>query len=200
MTIQLTRIKYDVISEPLSGQTVCGDQYLIKECDDAILLAVVDGLGHGEEAYFAAKKAIKTLDEHSNETLEALVILCDQSLLDTRGVAMTIGKIHLNNILHYVGIGNISGLCWKRDKNIRIIQQSLLAYNGIVGSHLPSSLEIQKINLSSGDIIILATDGIKRKFEDETPGLRLTEKIAKNIFNNYRNQNDDGLVLVAKLL
>lgn len=200
MTIQLTRIKYDVISEPLHGQIVCGDQYLIKECDDTILLAVIDGLGHGEEAYFAAKMTIKTLEEHCSEPLEALVILCNQSLLNMRGVAMTIGKIDLNNTFHYVGIGNISGLCWKRDENFRLIQQSLLTYNGIVGAHLPSSLQIQKINLSSGDVIILTTDGIKNKFEDETPTLILTEEIAKNIFNNYGSESDDKLVLVAKLL
>ncbi len=56
----LRRIRYEVISEALLGQRECGDQCLVEELPDFILLAVADGLGHGAEAALAAKKALQT--------------------------------------------------------------------------------------------------------------------------------------------
>ncbi len=57
MIKKLNRVRYHVISEPLAGQMESGDQYLVKELDHSVLIAVADGLGHGVEAAFAAKKS-----------------------------------------------------------------------------------------------------------------------------------------------
>ena len=200
MTTHLSRIKYDVIVEPLAGQLVSGDDYFIKEYDDFILFAVVDGLGHGEDAAIAAKKAIQTLDSNAHEPLENLIALCDQALLDTRGAAMTLGKIDYRNILSYVAAGNVAGVCWKRDGHARLIHESFHLDNGIVGSRLSKKILVKKIALSVGDMIILATDGIRSTFGIHTPLLEPLEKMSKRIFDNYRNKNDDGLVLIMQLL
>ncbi len=200
MILQLKHIKYDIISEPLNGEIVCGDQFFIKENDDYTLLSVIDGLGHGEDAFFAAKKAMQTLDEHSDKSIGALITLCNESLLSTRGAAMTVAKIDRTGSLLYVGVGNVAAVCWARDKNMRLTQQSLMLEGGIVGSRLPPEIQTRKITLTTGDIIIFATDGIKRQFESEPPTFQTPEKIAKKIFDNYRNKNDDGLVLVAQLI
>lgn len=200
MTISLKKVKYEVIFEPLEGQTECGDQYLIKEGADFILLAVVDGLGHGKEAAFAAKKAIQTLVDNASESIETLFKLCDQALLNTRGAAMTVGKIDTRYKLTYMAVGNVIGLCWKIDTNNRMIQHSLFLEGGIVGSRLPPAMEVKEIDMTPGDTVILATDGIKPEVEIEPPQLGSPEKIARQIFNIYRNKNDDGLILVAQLL
>jgi len=48
-------IWWGVAERALPGQTVSGDKYLVKPLADGVLLAVVDGLGHGGEATAAAK-------------------------------------------------------------------------------------------------------------------------------------------------
>lgn len=200
MTIQLGRIKYDVMSEPLAGQIISGDHYFIKECDDFILFAIIDGLGHGIDAAIAAKKAIEILTIHFIEPIGTLVALCDKALLHTRGAAMTIARLDHNHILNYIGIGNVIGVCWTRDSNARLMSQPFFLEGGIVGSRLPPTIQVQEIALSLGDIIIFATDGIKPQFKSVMPTIESTEKIAKKIFNHHRNKNDDGLVVVVQLL
>jgi len=54
-----------VASRPLPGEVVCGDRHLIKPTTDGVLAAVVDGLGHGDEATAAAKTAIAVLESHA---------------------------------------------------------------------------------------------------------------------------------------
>ena len=200
MTIHLKQIKYEVIFEPLEGQIECGDQYFIKELADCILIAVVDGLGHGAEAAFAAKKAIQTLDAHANESIETLFKLCNEALCLTRGAAMTIFKIDTRYKLTYMGIGNVMGACWKINESGKLIHNLIVLDPGIVGSRLFPSMQVKEIAMSPGDTFILATDGIKIQFESEPPKVESPEKIAKHIFNTYRNKNDDGLILVAQLL
>jgi len=198
MAIQLQHIKYDVIYEALAGQSECGDQYLVKQLNDSILIAVADGLGHGTEAAFAAEKAMKILDSYSNEPIKALIQMCDKELQETRGIALTIARVS-NNKLTYLAIGNVLGVYWQQDAEANWSKQSLFMQNGIVGSQLPS-FELNHIALKPGDIFILATDGIKEKFETEPARLESPETIAKSLFKAYRNPKDDGLILVAQFL
>lgn len=194
------RVKYHVVSEALAAETECGDQYLVKEWNDSILIAVADGLGHGSEAAFAAKQAMKIIDAHANEPIERLVTICDQELKETRGIALTIARINNNYTLTYLAIGNVTGICWQQNELAKLSKHSLLLEGGVVGYQLPLSLKPKNFPIRSGDIFILATDGIKSQFEDAPPKLESTDKIAKLIFNSYRNENDDGLVLVAQFL
>ena len=54
-------LTYSVFSEAVPGEEVCGDQWLIKEFPDALLVAVADGLGHGKEAAEASTAAMEVL-------------------------------------------------------------------------------------------------------------------------------------------
>jgi hypothetical protein len=199
VTISLKQLQYDVIFEALEGQTVCGDQYLIKETADFTLLMVVDGLGHGSEAADAAQQAIETVDANAAEPIETIFTLCNQALLQTRGAAMTIVKLDLNYKMTYKAIGNVMGVLWHIDERSRLQSKSFFLEGGIVGYQLPSSLHENEFTCNAGDTIILATDGLKNQFETYPPRFETPDKIATGIFSTYRNKKDDGLVLVAQL-
>ncbi len=194
----LNHIKYTVIAEALKGQMVCGDQYLVKETTDFTLLAVVDGLGHGEEAEIAAKAAIKTIDANAYEPIEKIFKLCNEALLLTRGAAITIVKL-CGHIMTYKAIGNVSGVYWQIGERARLKSQSFFLENGIVGNQLPWLVPIKEVVLGSGDTLILATDGIKKEFESLPPKWSTVDSLAIEIFTTYRNIKDDGLILVAQL-
>ena len=50
-------IAWGVASRPSPGEVASGDLHLIQPTMDGVLLAVVDGLGHGDAARAAAKSA-----------------------------------------------------------------------------------------------------------------------------------------------
>lgn len=198
-TTLLTRAKYTVHFEALAGETECGDQFFVKELPDSLLIAVVDGLGHGPEAAYAAKKVIALLDRYAAHDLVTLVEICDQELITFRGVALTIARFTDDHLLSYLAIGNVTGVCWQLNEESQLTSQSLFLRGGIVGGRLPH-LDEKKISIKSGDILILATDGIDNKFEIEPPKLLPLADISSLIFAKYRNVLDDGLILVMQFL
>ncbi|MES2216957.1 MAG: hypothetical protein V4501_00955 [Pseudomonadota bacterium] len=200
MLTQLNHLRYDIIYEPLDGEIHCGDQYLVKELDDSVLVAVADGLGHGEEAEFAAKRAIQILNDYSSLPIETLVEICDNELVGTRGTALTIVRVNKNYTLTYLAVGNVIGVCWKIDDAIHFNKYSFFLEGGIIGSRLVTLPNTKNIAMKSGDIFILATDGVKGEFEIEKPRFASPQVIAEQLFKKYRNPKDDGLILVVQLL
>src|SRR5256885_16832155 len=55
-------IEWGVAAAPLAGETESGDLHLVKPVGRGMLVAAVDGLGHGAEAAAAARTAVATLD------------------------------------------------------------------------------------------------------------------------------------------
>jgi negative regulator of sigma-B (phosphoserine phosphatase) len=196
----LKQIHYEVISEALAGEIACGDQYLVKEMEDSTLLAVVDGLGHGEEAAYAAKTALAIMDANAHQSLATLFQLCHEGLQSTRGAAITMVKLYKSErIMTYKCIGNVIGVHWHIDERSNLKRDSFFMEGGIVGYRLPAPKPIKEVVVGIGDTLILATDGIKKQFEIETPAWDLPDKIAQKIFSRFHNKNDDALVLVARL-
>ncbi len=74
-------IEWGVAGRPLPGQKESGDRHWVKVFPQKALVAVVDGLGHGEEAAAAATTAVSTLERSSGEPPLALVQRCCQELI-----------------------------------------------------------------------------------------------------------------------
>ena len=85
-----TLIDWGVASSALSGQTQSGDLHLVKPVSTGVLIAVVDGLGHGADAATAARTAVATLDQHATESVSALLERCHWALKGSRGVVMSL--------------------------------------------------------------------------------------------------------------
>jgi hypothetical protein len=66
-------IEWGTAQSVLAGQSVSGDRYLLRPYPDGLLVAVVDGLGHGEMAAAAADIAVATLETHSREPVIPLL-------------------------------------------------------------------------------------------------------------------------------
>src|SRR5882672_4232412 len=107
---------WGVASRALPGQVVSGDLHLIKPITDGVLAAVVDGLGHGDEAVTAAKTAIAALESHAEEPLIALVNRCHEALTKTRGVVMTLATLRSSqDKLTWLGVGNVEAILLRAD-------------------------------------------------------------------------------------
>ena len=67
-----TFIEWDVAQATLKGENKSGDGYLVKPFAKNVLVAVVDGLGHGDEAAAAAKIAVDVLDANAHDSVISL--------------------------------------------------------------------------------------------------------------------------------
>jgi len=110
-------IDWGVASSALPGQTQSGDLHLVKPVATGVLLAVVDGLGHGAEAATAARTAVTTLDEHASESVLALLQRCHWALKGSRGVVMSLAFAdRQQNQLTWAGVGNVECMLFHADR------------------------------------------------------------------------------------
>jgi phosphoserine phosphatase RsbX len=191
-------IEWGVAASTLHGQTETGDQHVIAETARGILLAAIDGLGHGEEAAVAAKIAAAVLEEFRHESVIPLVQRCHERLRNTRGVVMSLAEINsLENTVTWLGVGNVEGLLLHRDAYGTLIQEELTLRGGVVGDRLPN-LFAGMFPLSRGDTIIFTTDGIRKEFAPGLPMRECPQEIANYILARYARESDDALAVVAR--
>lgn len=182
------------------GDVESGDRCVVQPFPAGMLLAVLDGLGHGEQAAAAAGIAAAVLQEHASEAVDALVERCHAALTRTRGVVMSLASFDAGaRTLSWVGVGNVEGVLARRDPGAAPAQELLLLRPGIVGHQLPP-LQPARLPVAAGDVLMLATDGVRSGFSSGlAPGLP-PQRLADLILAAEARDTDDALVLVARLL
>jgi negative regulator of sigma-B (phosphoserine phosphatase) len=194
----LSLIEWGVAIQAFSDQSASGDEYLVEAYPDGVLVAAVDGLGHGPRAAVVAKAAIAALKGHACESVDLLIKRCHQELLGTRGVVMSLAAFSARDeAMTWVGVGNVTGLLLRANQKVARPREALLSRGGVVGYHLPS-LYPAAHSIYPGDILVFATDGLRGGF---TEGVVLGEppqRIADCLLDGYGRGTDDALVLVAR--
>lgn len=191
-------IEWGVAVQAFSKQPESGDGYLVESYPRGVLVAVVDGLGHGPRAAVVAKTAVAALEGHAHETVDLLIKRCHQELLGTRGAVMSLAAFSARDeAMTWVGVGNVAGLLLRADQKAARPREALLSRGGVVGYHLPS-LYPAVLSIYPGDTLVFATDGLRSGF---TGGVVLgdsPQEIADHLLETYGRSTDDALVLVAR--
>jgi len=182
----------------LEREAVSGDVHLVQLFPNGVLVAVVDGVGHGSPAAAVSAKAVTVLSVYPHESVIALLMQCHRSLEGTRGAVISLVSFNaIEGTITWAGVGNVAGLLLRADPRTFPKSESLLPRAGIVGYGQPM-LRSSVVPISQGDTLILATDGIRSGFGE---GLALNDspkKIADHILANHGKETDDALVLVVR--
>ena len=195
-----TCLDWAVAFERFPGEQVCGDVHVITPFRGGVLLGVIDGVGHGSAAAQAARMAVASLERSDAGTLADAVTTCHKDLQQTRGAALSLVAIHPKaDELSGVGVGNVEMVLHRASRTAKSALGTIVPRAGIVGHILPTLRETT-MTISSGDVLILASDGISPQFTEYAPGTETSQMIAETILRTYRRQNDDALVLVARYL
>ena len=178
-----------------------GDLQVVLPIPGGALMAVIDGLGHGPEAAVAARAASRIIESHAAEPVKTIVERCNEGIRSTRGVVMTVASIDARiGSLSWIGVGNVEGLLLRPGNVGRTHDQAVQNRGGVVGYRLPP-LSARALPISAGDLLIMATDGIRRGFAD---GVDRTERdpaaIAAAIMAGFFRGSDDALVVAARYL
>ena len=199
-TMKVGAIEWGVAASALPGESQSGDQHVVCTFPDGALVAVLDGLGHGEQAAAAATKAARVLEHAAELPLIALVQRCHEELRDTRGVVMSVAAFTFSyGLMAWMGVGNVQGVLRHADSQAFKSEEMLLLRAGVVGIQLPP-LAAAVLPVLPGDILILATDGVGGNFAQGPLKGSTLQEAAENILARFWKGNDDALVLVAKFL
>jgi serine/threonine protein phosphatase PrpC len=194
-----TVIEWGVATRTLAGQPVSGDLHLVAARPDGVLVAVVDGLGHGAAAAHAAAIAVATLERHAHEPVTALVERCHERLRATRGVVMSLGALSAReHTLTWLGVGNVDGVLLRAEPAAQPALEWVPLRGGVVGDRLAPP-HASTIPITRGDTLVFATDG----FDDFVQSLTTddaAQRVADRLLARHARGTDDALVLVARYL
>ncbi len=194
----MSLIEWNVAEEALPGQMQSGDRYVVKDLPSGVLVAVVDGIGHGEGAALPAELAVRALSSANVSSLISLLRCCQQQLQGTRGAVLSMALFsEADDTMTWLGVGNVEGVLIRREPYGGARQESLLLRGGVVGAQLPS-ISASVLPVSYGDMLIFATDGIRGGFADNLNINASTLEIAQHIIEQHWRKLDDALVLVAR--
>lgn len=194
-----TALEWDVAATPAPGENALGDRAVVAFAEYQVLLAVIDGLGHGPDAAAAAQEAASVLERSAGRDPAATVLECHRALRNTRGAAVSLASIDLREqTMTWLGVGNVEARLLHAADPIQVTD-SLLLHSGIVGHEVPH-LSAQTTAVARGDVLIFATDGIRRDFADVLVPSGSCRAIADHILHESALGSDDMLVLVVRYL
>jgi hypothetical protein len=182
----------------VKGESVSGDMYLIQSFTDGILVAAIDGLGHGPEAAASSRVAVSVLEANPHQSIVALVQSCHEALKTMRGVVMSLASFSKqDSTMTWLGVGNVEGRLFRTNPENKPVGENLLLRGGIVGQKLPPLIAIT-VPISSGDTLIFASDGIRNDFGQDLNMDLPPQQLVSEIFAQSAKHSDDALVVVAR--
>jgi serine/threonine protein phosphatase PrpC len=194
------RIEWAVAELAQPGQSESGDRHLVLPTMDGGLVAVVDGLGHGAEAARAAKVAVRALERGTGRPIVQLMRDCHQSLIGTRGAVMSVAAFSFaDETMTWLGVGNVEARLLPAPVFGGPRHDALLVRGGVVGVQLPP-LVSRIVPIRRGDMLIVATDGIRSEFLDAPLPYQEPQALADHVLAQWGTQADDALVLVVRYL
>ena len=196
----MSYLHWAVAARPLPGEDSSGDLSVVQPVEGGVLIAVIDGLGHGVEAAKAAAEASVAVRRSVGEPIESVMQSCHEALKGTRGAVMTLLYVaQANETMTWLGVGNVEGRMWPAVPGATLMRQAPPLRGGVVGHALPK-LRATALPLSRGDLLILSTDGVSSRFHEEFRLEGTVQQIADDILEQYWTAMDDALVLVARYL
>ena len=178
------------------GESESGDQHVVCSLPDGVLVAALDGLGHGTQAASAALVAAAVLKHYAASPLTTLLAHCHDALRSTRGIAISVAAINTRaDSMTWAGVGNVEGLL--RRAKPRAPDERLLLRSGVVGSHLPF-VQPAVTTLAPGDVLMFTTDGVAHDVVHALPMLGKLQSIANAALARGNKGTDDALVLLVR--
>jgi negative regulator of sigma-B (phosphoserine phosphatase) len=193
-------VEWGVASRTLAGESVSGDGHAIVRTANGVVVAAVDGLGHGREAAVAAGVAAETVKAYAEEPPAGIVLRCHEALRRTRGVAISIASFDVrDDTMTWTGIGNVEGTLLRAASRTVPAREALLLRGGVVGYSMPQP-RTATLSITSGDTLIFATDGVAAGFRYGSMQGGPVQNLADDILLRHGRKADDALVVAARYI
>jgi negative regulator of sigma-B (phosphoserine phosphatase) len=176
------------LSEPADGEIDSGDTVIVRQDPAAILIAVVDVLGHGTEAGRVARIADQYLGAAPITRARSLIQGLHDALRGTRGAAATICVLR-GRELDACGVGNV-------EARIPGSRHQVVSTPGIIGARVGTLRETTGA-LNPGDRLVCWSDGISSRTDLAAVRLLEPAHACAHIMTSHRRRHDDASVVIA---
>jgi anti-sigma regulatory factor (Ser/Thr protein kinase)/serine/threonine protein phosphatase PrpC len=188
-------LAFGAITRPHLSSEANGDAFVIKWWNESALVAVIDGLGHGQFALRAAQTARRYVESHHDQPLERLFQGVHRVCRATRGVVMALARFDLaNGTMSFASVGNIEARAFGSPERI-----SLIARRGVLGLNSPGPL-VTHHRWEPRYMLVLHSDGLSTRWTgDDFPGLAGSSAhgAAQQLFRPLAKNHDDATVVVV---
>ncbi len=175
-------------------ETISGDAWAVRQAGARTDVLVVDGLGHGPLAGYAAQAALDAFQSQADMALEAMLLDTHEALRGTRGAAVLLVRSE-GGALRSCGAGNVAGRCFNG-----VADRSLAGQHGTAGVQVSTPRAMGAEPLPHG-VLVLHSDGISTRWKSsdyagmlgKDPGL-----LAACILWQHTRGRDDATVVVLK--
>lgn len=180
------------------GEQECGDGYQIIFIPEKNIFQIVllDGLGHGHEAFQATQSALQQYEKIVGRKPAFILEQIHQAIQKTRGaVGLVISLDTRQQKVAYSGVGNISGkiTAWEKPT-------SLVSSNGTLGLNA-SRIQEREVSWQRGQLLIMHSDGILSRSDiTQYPQIEKHDPtvLAACLYRDFSRNNDDATVIVSK--
>ncbi|HEY2597586.1 MAG TPA: SpoIIE family protein phosphatase [Candidatus Dormibacteraeota bacterium] len=190
-------LEWAVAGAPADGQQVSGDSHLVDHTEQGVLLAVVDALGHGADAAAVADRAVAAMRTRTSPRLDDLVRRCHEAMVGTRGAVIAIAWLGADAVLTWLVVGNVNAMLMRRHYANLARHAAPISHAGVLGMRLPR-IGARSLSLRSGDLLVMATDGIDPRFTDDLGPVADLSRATRRLLERSRIPSDDALVLMAR--
>jgi negative regulator of sigma-B (phosphoserine phosphatase) len=193
-------VEWGVAARCRRGEAANGDAAVVTLLPDGVVVAGIDGLGHGIQAAHAARTAAEVVRASPSPDLAALVQRCHVALRGTRGAAISLAFLSAGGSgMTWLGVGNVEGRVLSGDPRARRPKGSLALVSGVPGHVLPR-VSTATLEVRPGDVLVFATDGVQAAFADSLDTSGSTQAISERIMADHGRLLDDALVLAVRYL
>lgn len=193
-------LEWGVVCVPKRSEKVCGDTWAVTLGALRNTILVVDGLGHGDHAFKAARQALSDFwDRKAGGPAATLQAVHEAMRADhgSRGAVAAVAEIDWKRReLRFCGAGNIAGTIVPPEGR----SSSLVSHSGTLGDHVTRFQEFTHPWPAQG-LLILNSDGLSNAWElSSYPGLsrKHPSLIAAVLYRDFANRRDDVVVLVGR--
>jgi anti-sigma regulatory factor (Ser/Thr protein kinase) len=183
-------------TRPHPGMRLNGDAFVIRRWDHNALVAVIDGLGHGQYAHRASQKARQYVERHVDQELTGLFRGVGRACRATRGVVMAVARFDWEQGEVTFGmVGDVASRIFGSAEPIHVRIR-----RGVLGGQAPNPV-VTRHPWDPGNVLVLHSDGLTSRWRwTDFPGLSRAPATvaARELLHALAKDNDDATVVVVK--
>jgi phosphoserine phosphatase RsbX len=189
-----------VAGQAHEGEGRSGDLAVFAPSQRGGLVAVIDGLGHGDAAADAAELAAAIIERHADYPPQQLLDRCHEELRRTRGAVMTLAWFDLEaRTMDWTGVGNVEARFVRAGAGVDARHDSPVVLGGVVGYNLPQ-VRMGTVALEPGDAVAMATDGVAADYSVSLESGVPAQQLAERVLDKHGKGTDDALAVVVRYL
>jgi anti-sigma regulatory factor (Ser/Thr protein kinase) len=191
-------LSFGVATRACHNMEFNGDAFMVKQGNGFTLVALIDGLGHGQFANRAALTARQYIVNHFDQPLDAIFRGVGLACLATRGVVLALARFDWATEtirLTFASVGNIEARMFGS-----LAPTNFIVRRGVIGLNAPNPV-VAGHCWDPDSVLVLFSDGLQSRWRwTDFPELAgaPAPRAAKRLLQALAKDNDDATVIVVR--